>query len=96
MKVLEAGCMCCSKKIGCAKSHVISTPSMPIPCCCCKNEVGKCDNYCETCGPITGNPKLFSKPLLQAKDPEKFVEAVNATLAGFRGGAPTTAEEMDR
>lgn len=60
---------------------------MPWPGCCYVNQVSGCDNCCECCGPMTGNPKvmdLFSQVMgtPEVADPEAFVAACNFAQFG--------------
>jgi len=102
IEVMDLGCMCCCMHCDpccCGKRVVIMPFEMfPPPCCCCRNRVNKCDNCCELCGGVTGNPKIFNPFIPQPKDPAAFVEAAQLALAQAvnRHGAPPDAEEMDR
>ena len=82
LEVVNLGFMCCCMKCDtccccCESKQVVIMPfeSLPFPCCCCSNRVGCCDNCCGLCGPITGNPKVFSLFGPQPKHADAFVAA---------------------
>lgn len=76
--VFEYGCMCCFNKVGCGKKLVL----MPFDqyCFCCSNRVTCFHNNCGCCGPVTGNPVLYSEFLIQPTDPAGFAAAVNLVM----------------
>ena len=90
LEVVDLSCLCCCMKIDpcCHGKRVVYMPSeeMPFPCCCCPNRVNCCDNCCGCCGPVTGNPKIFSIFSPQPKDAIGFVNAAQAAMR--RGGSP--------
>ena len=94
LEVVDLGCMCCCMKIDpcCCGQKVVYMPSeqMPFPCCCSPNRVGMCDNCCGCCGPVTGNPKIFSVFSPQPKDATGFVNAAQAAMR--RGGSPESMQ----
>ena len=83
-EVLQRGCMCCCVKLDCCcrGKHVVVSPfeHLPFPCCCCTNRVGYCDNCCGTCGPISGNSRVFTVFRPQPKDADAFVAAANEVM----------------
>eukprot|EP00277_Geminigera_cryophila_P036603 CAMPEP_0173108228 /NCGR_PEP_ID=MMETSP1102-20130122/42515_1 /TAXON_ID=49646 /ORGANISM="Geminigera sp., Strain Caron Lab Isolate" /LENGTH=208 /DNA_ID=CAMNT_0014006503 /DNA_START=9 /DNA_END=635 /DNA_ORIENTATION=+ len=76
LEVIDSGCIILCQKC-CADESAIVMPYERF-CFCCTNRVGCCDNNCGTCGPITGNPKVFSAFLPQPKNAKAFVEAAQA------------------
>jgi hypothetical protein len=96
LEVVDMGCMCCFVKMDpcCCGKSVVMMPfeKMPIPWCCCSNRVGCCDNCGGLCGPVTGNPKIFSAFIPQPKDAQGFVNAAQGVMLNFNpvtGGLPT-------
>ena len=83
-EVLQRGCMCCCVKLDCCcrGKHVVVSPfeHLPFPCCCCTNRVSYCDNCCGTCGPISGNSRVFTVFRPQPKDADAFVAAANQVM----------------
>jgi len=83
-RVLQRGYMCFCVKVdcGCRGKHVVVSPfeHLPFPCCCCTNRVSYCDNCCGTCGPISGNSRVFTVFRPQPKDADAFVAAANQVM----------------
>ena len=81
LEVVTSGCVICCINIPCDKTVVIMPfEKFPPPCCCCTNRVGYCDNCCNLCGQIRGNPKLYSSFEPQPKDPEGFVAVARSVM----------------
>ena len=83
-EVLHRGCMCCCVKVDCCcrgKQVVISPfEKRPFPCCCCKNRNGIFDNCFGACGPINGNPSVYTVFRPQPKNADAFVAAANQVM----------------
>jgi hypothetical protein len=85
LEIIESGCLVCCVKVQCCGSkRMVLMPfeNMPVPCCCCKNRVTVCDNCFGLCGPITGNPIVYSSFFPQPTDPTGFVEVAQAIMLG--------------
>ena len=83
-RVEQGGYMCFCLKVNCCcrGKYVVVSPSehLPCPCCCCTNRVSYCDNCCGTCGPISGNSRVFTVFRPQPKDADAFVAAANQVM----------------
>lgn len=86
VELVDNSCLCFFQQVDpcCCGKQVVLMPfeTFPIPCCCCVNRVGWCDNCCGCCGPITGNPKIFSPFRPQPLDAVAFVAAVQRKMLG--------------
>ena len=65
-------------------SHTQPFENFPIPCCCCVNRTGPCDNCFNLCGPVIGNPKVFSPFFLQPTNPETFVAIAQLLMNNYK------------
>jgi len=102
LEPLDEGCLICCVRVGCEtlgcggkKVVIMPFEFLPPPCCCCTNRVNACDNCCGLCGPVTGNPKFYSRFSPQPKNTEAFCATIAAMRLGHGGGAPAS-HEMER
>lgn len=75
------GYLCCGV-ICCERARVAMKPFewIPFPFCCCENEVKNWQNCCGFCGPITGNPCIYSSFTPQPVNTNEFVSVANKTI----------------
>jgi len=78
--VLETGIMLCCIKISCGESVVLQ--SFDRCCLCWPNYATKSANCCGLCGPIYGNPIVYSHLFLQPKKAWDFVQVASAASIG--------------
>jgi hypothetical protein len=96
LDVLNRGCIVCCIPIKRGKSAIVMPfERFPAPCCCCTNRVGWWDNCCGLCGPISGNPKIYSTFSPQPKDAEAFVKVAHATMSLDSADSFLLAREKD-
>lgn len=88
LEVVKPGCLVCFVPVNiCGDSVVAYMPfeNFPFPCCCFPNRVGPCDNCFGCCGPVTGNPKIYSAFFPQPTDAEGFVAVAQPIMLGNGG-----------
>jgi hypothetical protein len=84
LEVVDRGCLCCCVHVDpcCKGKEVVLMPFeyLACPCCCLRNRVDCCNNCCGCCGPITGNPRIYTPLKLQPTDAEAFVAAAQRAM----------------
>lgn len=81
LEVISKGCTICCIPISCGKTAIVMPfEKYPFPLCCCTNRVTCINNCCGFCGPITGNPQIYSGFSPQPKDAQAFVDAAQSLM----------------
>lgn len=86
---------CCLKcdPCCCGKSLVLMPfEKFPPPCCCCLNRTNLCDNCFNCCGPVVGNPKIFTYFILQPADPFDFASVAQSLMSNY---SPATSAGLN-
>lgn len=83
LEVVDPALMCCCVKCDCelcfGKKFVVIMP-FEKSFICCTNRTNCCHNCCNLCGPVSGNPIVFSSWLPQPANTENFVAMAKQTI----------------
>ena len=81
LDIINKGCIICCIPIKCGKTAVVMPfEKYPFPCCCCNNRVNCLNNCGGFCGPMTGNPIIYSNFYPEPNDAEAFVNVSRAVM----------------